>query len=252
MSSNDPFIFKNSQGEFVLEGDSINVIYNFNGENAPITVGVYNKMSKPIYVDWRKSGLVIDGNVVTYREPIDLYVIDEDMRGDDYARYLNDPEGLSTVKSEVRLNTQVLELTNFNFDKISDDKFQQNDYIEDGKSYKSKFRNILYTENDSPIYIESFLAIYEQANDLSNPLMFETSFYMSELEKAGKKSPSSLSQNRGSRGDLFYVKDGIQKEQKDNKGSMWGKIGKTSLDVLGVAAVVTGNIVVWALDGRGE
>ncbi|MDL2215382.1 hypothetical protein LJC00_04255 [Dysgonomonas sp. OttesenSCG-928-M03] len=241
MSTNDPYTFKNNQGEFVLQGDSIDVIYNFNGMNAPITVGVYNKMSIPIYIDWRKSGVVIDNHSATYKEPLDIYAA---YGGDtsivDFGRYLNDPEGICTIKPGTRSNTQVLELTNFNFHKIPKDRFQYNHIEKNANNDLSKLKRILYTEEDSPIYVETFLSIYESANNISEPLIFETAFYMSELINAESKKPSDLSNKKNERGDFFYV--------KREKNTKWKKFGNTSLKVLGGVALVTGNIIVWALE----
>ena len=69
MSTRDSYTVKNDYGEFVVEDDSIDVVYNFYGHNAPITVGVVNKMSKPLYVDWTKSGIMIDDTPTSYIEP---------------------------------------------------------------------------------------------------------------------------------------------------------------------------------------
>ncbi len=241
MSTNDPYTFKNNQGEFVLESDSIDVIYNFNGMNAPITVGVYNKMSIPIYIDWSKSGVVIDNHSATYKEALDIYAAyGGDTSTVDFGRYLNDPEGLSTVKPGIRSDTQVLELTNFNFHKIPKDRFEYNHMERSKNKDLSKLKSIIYTEEDSHIYIETFLAIYESANDMSTPLIYETAFYMSELIDAENKKPSGLSNKRDKRGDFFYV--------KRKKNSKWKKFGNTSLKVLGGVASVTGNIIIWALE----
>jgi len=241
METDDPYTYKNAQSEFVLEDDSIDIIYNFHGENAPITVGVYNKMSKPVYIDWRKSGIIIDNHSNTYREPLDAYAAQGDTGTVDYGRFLNDPEGLGFVKPGSRLNTQVLELANFNFHKIPEDKFTSEYKETHFDNFERKFKRIFYTWEDSPIYIQTFLTVYEKANDMSDPLYYENEFYMSQLIRGGKTSPSHVKAFKEGNGNIFFV--------KKEKGTFWKKAGNTSLKILGGVAVVTGNIVVWALEG---
>lgn len=238
MEGVDPYIFKNEKNEFVIETDSVDVIYNFHGRNAPIIVGIRNKMSTPVYVDWRKSGVVIDGNVSTFREPIDEYAQWGDTGKVNYGRFLNDPDGMSMIKPKQRINTQVLELANFRFHNIPDSVFHLNP-SEVISSEKQELKNILYTPEDSPIYIGTFVTIYEQANTTDNTLIFDADFYMSELIQGKKKKPSSLQAYKSKRGDVFYT--------ERVKDTFWKKAGNTSLKVLGGVAVVTGNIILWSL-----
>lgn len=238
MEGADPYIVQNERNEFVIETDSVDVYYNFHGRNAPITVGVHNKMSTAVYVDWRKSGIVIDGNVSTFREPLEEYAQWGDTSVVNYGRFLSDPDGMTTIKSKQRKNTQVLELTNFKFHHIPDSLFVNNtsDWLDGGKS---ELKSIVYGADDSPIYIGTFLTIYRQANDVDDTLIFDADFYMSELIQGKKKKPSSLRAYKNKSGDVFY--------SERRKGTFWKKAGNTSLKVLGGAAVVTGNIILWSL-----
>lgn len=234
MSSNDPYTFKNKQGEFVIEGDSLDVIYNFHGENSPITVGVFNKMSKPVYIDWRQSGVSIDNHTSTFKPA-------EDMTGDvDVDRFLSDKDGVALVKPHSRLNTQVLELANFKFHQIPDSKFKKGYKETDPKGSKKVYKSIGYDEGSSPIFIKTFLTVYDDITGGTDPLLYETDFYMSRLVKAGSAGPSKMMAMENSRGDTFYV--------RKEKNTTLRKIGNTSLKILGVTALVTGNIILWALD----
>lgn len=57
---------QNKQKDFVVENDTVKIVYSFSGVNFPVTVEVYNKLNKPVYVDWTKSALIVDGNSVSY------------------------------------------------------------------------------------------------------------------------------------------------------------------------------------------
>lgn len=237
MSSDDPYILKNGKGEFVIADDSLEILYNFYGENAPITIGVDNKGSQSVFIDWRRSGVIIDGKSGTFREPVDEEKYDE---AAEYGRFLNDPEGLSIVKPYSRLNTQVLELSGFRFEQIPDEKFLETYTVADRKGNNKQYKNISYSEEDSPIHLRIFLTIYENTEAIHTPLVYETDFYMSELIRGDKTLPSKIYALKNKKGDSFFV--------KYTKDTAWKKIGSTSLNVLGVAAIVTGNIIVWALE----
>ncbi|HEX3010094.1 MAG TPA: hypothetical protein VHO90_21005, partial [Bacteroidales bacterium] len=51
---------KNDQKEFFHENDTCLVKYSFEGQNCPLRIEVYNKLSVPIYVDWKKSAVIIN------------------------------------------------------------------------------------------------------------------------------------------------------------------------------------------------
>lgn len=52
---------KNDKKEFTWENDTMRLIYNFHGEGGPISMSIYNKLSKPLLVNWKKSSFVRDG-----------------------------------------------------------------------------------------------------------------------------------------------------------------------------------------------
>lgn len=54
----------------VFENDTVRVAYNFWAENGQVSFGVTNKTTKPLYVDWKKSSYVKDGNRYNYWEDI--------------------------------------------------------------------------------------------------------------------------------------------------------------------------------------
>lgn len=62
LSSN---VAQNAQSKFVVENDSIKMVYSFNGQSGPITMEITNKLNKSLYVDWRKSALIINGQSFT-------------------------------------------------------------------------------------------------------------------------------------------------------------------------------------------
>jgi hypothetical protein len=63
----------NDRNEFVIETDTVSVVYNFHGRNGPVKISVYNKSGHALQVDWKKSALIINDKPVIYYKP-DLWI----------------------------------------------------------------------------------------------------------------------------------------------------------------------------------
>ncbi|SHF91410.1 hypothetical protein [Dysgonomonas macrotermitis] len=240
INTNDPYTYKDEYGRFVQEGDSIDVLYSFYGENAPITICVVNKMSIPIYIDWRRSGVVIDDTPSPFAPNFDSEYDQDDLIN--FNLYMNNPDGLSYIRPYSRYEQKVMELANFNFHQIPDEQFVKRETEADSNGENRLLNSLQYTEADSPLFMKTYLSIYEESSYISDPLIYESDFYISELIK-GKKSTKPDSFQNG-QGDIFLVKHKKEKRLK--------KIGEGTLKVAGVTATVIGNIAIWALNSSGE
>lgn len=48
-----------TDGTYVFENDSFRIKYSFKGDQCPLNISIFNKLSVPLYVDWRKSSVII-------------------------------------------------------------------------------------------------------------------------------------------------------------------------------------------------
>jgi hypothetical protein len=46
---------------FYWGNDTVSIRYQFNGNNCPVKIEVFNKLAIPLFVDWSKSSIIIDG-----------------------------------------------------------------------------------------------------------------------------------------------------------------------------------------------
>lgn len=51
---------------FVFENDTVKITYSFWDENGVMAYSVYNKLSTPLYIDWKKSSMIRNGNKIDY------------------------------------------------------------------------------------------------------------------------------------------------------------------------------------------
>lgn len=59
---------KDANAEFAFETDSLAVAYSFSASNGLLTMGVFNTSSKPIFVNWAQSALVINRQSVSMNQ----------------------------------------------------------------------------------------------------------------------------------------------------------------------------------------
>ncbi len=230
----DPYTYKSSQGVFIQEGDSLDVTYSFFGENAPITIGIVNKTSRAVFIDWRKSGVVIDSVTSIFAErPFHSQYNNDEIN---FTEYMNNPQAISYIRPYSKLEKQVMELTNFNFDKLDKTLFILQHTEADKYGKNRQLKNIQYTERDSPLLMRIYLSIFEESSNAYDPLIFESDFYISELIQGSKHS--GIQSFKEKHGNIFFV--------KYEKKNILNKLGDETLKAAGITA---SNIALWAVEG---
>lgn len=237
MNTSDPYTYKTTQGIFVQEGDSLDVTYSFFGENAPITIGIVNKMSRPVYIDWRRSGVVIDSIVSPFVESPDDFSYDNEEVC--FNEYMDNPQGISYIRPNSKFEKRVMELANFKFNKISRKRFTPQYTEADREGRNRQFKSIRYTQNSSPLLMKTYLSVYEESSNTYEPLIFESEFYISELIRGERYSNLRAFNNK--QGDIFYV--------RHENGKVLKKIGEGTFKVAGITAIVIGSVALWAVEG---
>lgn len=206
LNTDDEYVEKVGNGDFLMDSDSLWIAYCFKGEGAPIQITVFNKSNKPLYVDWERSALIIDDVAMTYAGKKIDYAGDIDLviTNDRYATGTFDgmaplPRDISFVPPQSMISEIPLGL-NPNFEKIK--KVYAGSHLQ-GKTGKNfKVDKAVFDENNSPLFFRSYLTVYEKPE---NPMTFEQSFYMSDLIKTHRLSPNGLSSEMLEKGNFFYV-----------------------------------------------
>lgn len=254
LSSNDPSADRNGRREFVQENDTVRIAYSFNGEDAPVTIRVYNKLDEPLFVDWTRSALIIDDVATPYAEGETAVVEGESSissstatypwgrRGSDsytsgqgnFSGRISLPAGVSFLPPKTKVEKTPLRLADFPFDKIPNDAYRKQSFpAVDGTPLTMRVKE--FTEEDSPLYFRSYLTLYTEpaaGGGPSKPFTFERSFYVSKLFKTGDVPPTRFTADQQQAGDFFYVR----KVKGANAGIIAGAI---AVGVAGVAIEAT-------------
>lgn len=70
------------QESLTYVNDTLEIAYNFNGNDCPVNITIFNKSEEPIYVDWKKSVAIIDEEKVDYYVPASFFAGDIEPFGD--------------------------------------------------------------------------------------------------------------------------------------------------------------------------
>src|SRR5882757_9786989 len=65
LTLDSPEVQKNDKKEFSWQNDTLRLTYNFHGEGGPVSLTVFNKTDKPLYVNWKKSALIRDSQAIS-------------------------------------------------------------------------------------------------------------------------------------------------------------------------------------------
>jgi hypothetical protein len=200
---------QNDKSEFLIENDSVSIIYSFYGNGGPIHIELFNKLDKPLYIDWGKSALITNGqskslwkdearitaNATEYKVVPENSVVSStsDIEG---TIVKNDKMTFIPPHANISANRYVLQSKFFTTPvQLSERKVL---YTDQGKVNARKFS---FSKEDSPLSFRIFLSVSDNEN-FKNPIQFDNSFWVSDYF-ATSVPPSSLGIIPGNQ---FYVR----------------------------------------------
>ncbi len=166
------------QGEskdFYVENDSVLVWFSFDGMYGPVIIEINNKLSKPVYVNWAKSSLIVNGqshrfsplSIIDFIPP-QSYIT----QAPTYLAY--DP----FILPDKSLSTKV--------------KISSSNGVKNGREYR-------FQPDRSPVSFRCFLTLSTDESFV-NEFYFDTSFWATDITTSN--APPTAFQRRG---DQFYL-----------------------------------------------
>ncbi len=201
-------IGKDSSQQFVVENDTLLLQYNFNGYNGPVKITVYNKTAKPLYIDWKKSAIIIKDKAYSYYSPNQQ--LNGTTSGSEY-RYgngyntqngtieatIHGQEGIDFIPPNSLKEKSSLSVINGFLKNIPEESMTKQ-YLWPDKKELPKMRTIDFTEENSPIHLRSYLTF----STSNNEFIMEHQFYISQLFRSMIK-PAELTPIQD-KGNVFY------------------------------------------------
>lgn len=206
----------NDVQEFEFVNDTVRIIYNFYGQNAPVNITVENKLRVPIFIDWHNSSLIINGRSVSYA-PIQIN-IEGTTYGSSYSYggggsgYSSGTGNLSAVASlppsvdfvppYSYFTRNPIGITNRFIDDVPDHAYQKVQYaVTEG--YSIPVKAAVFTEGSTPLQFRSYLSISIGNRD-ALPVAYEHSFFVSHLMRSNQ-GPGTIWANGIHRGNQYFV-----------------------------------------------
>lgn len=224
LNSNDRIGSYDENKDYVLENDSVIVSYCFYGEDAPVTIRIYNKLDEPLYVDWQRSALIV-GDMATsfYKENVPIRGVTQSNSQSSSYRWGHGwtdtyssssgsfsgemvvPRGTEFIPPKSKIEASLLKLEKLPFKELPKEIFatqrfaRLNNQVIDLKS-------ATFTEEDTPLRFRIYLSLFTGKETLKYRT-YETSFYISKLVKAGNLKPHEFREGQGQDGNFFYTCD---------------------------------------------
>jgi len=188
---NSPQLDKNDRNEFVFENDSLVLVYDFMGQDLGPDIFIENKLSVPVYIDWRQSALVVAGHTYSYA-PIDV---------DKYGDPLNNAQqaAVELIPPRATLNRNPMQLAPDYLTTVPKSQMHRARYTAAGVTRWVKAAS--FTEATTPLRFRTYITCTVGAID-GQPLTFDHNFYISDVMST-VSNPVNIFQN-GNHGNQFY------------------------------------------------
>ena len=174
----DSNLYKNENKEFFVSNDTLSIKYSFAGENLLISVTIYNKLLKPVYIDWTRTNVIMNGgqlNESFYHEQQISYIA---------------PQSFATIQSNPLLE---------NF--IPVNKQDSLNYLKTLRGENGNWVIYSFNEEITPVYFRSIIALTTDEN-LTSPMFIDNSFWVSQLFQTSASPLESFKKSS----NQFYIR----------------------------------------------
>lgn len=240
----------NDLQEFEFVNDSVRIIYNFNGQNAPVNITVENKLRVPVFIDWHNSSLIVNGRSVSY---VPLQINIEGTTEASSYNYGNRGNGNGAISGNLSavaslppsvdfvppysyFTRNTIGITNRFIEEVPVEAYQRVQYsVTEG--YSIPVKAALFTEGSSPLRIRSYLSLSIGNRD-AWPVAYEHSFFVSQLIRSNQ-GPGTIWANGTHRGNQYFV---MKTSSGGPAGAVVGGLLGGVLVVAGMAQAMEGGV----------
>jgi hypothetical protein len=204
-------ICKNEQAVFAEENDTMRIEYNFSGLSGPIAIRIVNKTDQPLYVDWKRSSIIVNDKAISYFNPdgrIDGTVSSQSIQLTNQVS-----AGNAAVHADLRLqpgnsfipphaysqNTFIY-LSTFVNPRVPVEQMKREKLRVDKFEYN--LRKIYFSESNTPLFFKSYLT-FMLGDNSGQPFSKQNDFYVSSFTRTSLK-PEDRYGNRIP-GNTFFI-----------------------------------------------
>lgn len=188
---------------FIVENDTVRLAYDFSGQQGPVTITIYNKLSIPLYVDWSKSALIVGDERIPYHSnnsTINADLTSTGLQNSTYrtaslAGVIKSDDAFSFIppQSLVKERQRILKPDLFKLSNIP--SVPENDKVNG-----MKVTSFPFTRENSPLIFRSFLTLSTDQR-FNSPIYFDHRFWVSEVRQTLAEPTNFVYQS-----DRFYIR----------------------------------------------
>ncbi len=208
---------------FIFESDTLKITYSFWASNGIMSFAVYNKLDKPIYIDWKNSSFIYNDSKLNYW----IDEIQTNMVSYYSGYYYNGPllkPGFTINKGVETTTSSSIKLERITFIPPKSNYYRSQFYLMPGDGYnmdlnckktnlprndKPKMKTTVYSEvftmTNSPLRFRNYLAFTFKEN--STQIFFvDNEFYLSSAKEMDYRHFRGKSTESDENGDKTYEK----------------------------------------------
>ena len=200
-----------SSFRFAMENDCLRLEYDFSGDNGPVSVTVFNKLTVPLYVNWRRSALVTGVEAQSYYAPDIQWSGSTESRSIDWGGGTVSAsgtiqgigrmqEGIDFIPPQSKKTRSFLTLATSSLKEINFEGAPKRPL--EGRLDQPSVRHIDFDLASSPLKFRSYISFSTQ-EDGSGGFSLDHRFYVSGAYKS-LLGPDAVVPIQG-RGDRFYT-----------------------------------------------
>src|SRR5688572_2163988 len=174
--------------EFVIETDSLRILYNFNGMLGSVQIVVYNKLNEGLIIDWRKSALILGDSPIVYFSPAlrvngniktSLIQTDPTERASTFSATVKREESREFIppQSKIVQTGYYVAQNGLNTKSV---EFTEEQLEIQGLASKYRIKKASFTKSNSPLIFRSYLT-FISGNNETGIFSVSNSFYVSEV-----------------------------------------------------------------------
>ncbi|MCX6210329.1 MAG: hypothetical protein NTZ59_12735 [Bacteroidetes bacterium] len=226
---------------YLYENDTIKVEYSFWAEKGIMAFSVFNKLDKPLYIDWKKSNYISNSKKFDYwadketstRNTTNYEYYNKSLLSIPFlTNYLNSsvsssisvkPERITFIPPKAIIFKSDYFITNSNYNNWEKD-FQSilvkdiNPNLKKNLDQKSIAKSKKFTKENSPLTFRNFFTFSTKEN-FETEFYIDNNFFINEIMLFNRKDFGEVTIDKKNRViDIFYFEDGksFHKELKEN------------------------------------
>lgn len=160
--------------QFVYDDDTLSITYSFEGHGGAINIEVFNRLDKPLIIDWKESSLILNGQSIPY------WMDEALMNAEHVGYYISGRISKPTSESFIPPNSAVVtRLVQVNPRSLDFDDSRQFEKVKYGDGVAKRYQ---FLREDSPIDFRSYLSF--KTSTESNSFFYDHTFWVSQVTQS--------------------------------------------------------------------